>query len=73
MNYLPTNYALLYISYPLQVITKNMRYLLVVVVGAFFSRVPKNRELKLPRSKIYIAIIITLGAGLFMYFESVIF
>lgn len=71
LNYLPTNYALLYISYPLQVITKNTRYLLVVIVGVFFSRVPNNRALKLPLSKIYIAILITFGAGLFMYFESV--
>lgn len=71
LNYLPTNYALLYVSYPLQVIAKNTRYLLVVIVGVFFSRVKKSRELKLPRSKMYIALLITMGAGLFMYFESV--
>ena len=39
LNYLPTNYALLFISYPLQVIAKNTRYILVVIVGVFFSRV----------------------------------
>ena len=71
LNYLPTNYALLYISYPLQVVSKNTRYILVVIVGAFFSRVRKNKELRLPKSKILIAIVISLGAGLFMYFDSV--
>ena len=39
LNYLPTNYALLFISYPLQVVAKNTRYILVVIVGVFFSRV----------------------------------
>ena len=43
LNYLPTTYALLFISYPLQVIAKNTRYILVVVVGAFFSRVQKSK------------------------------
>lgn len=71
LNYLPTNYALLYISYPLQVITKNTRYLLVVIVGVYFSRVQKSKELKLPKSKVLIATVISLGAGLFMYFDSV--
>lgn len=43
LNYLPTNYALLYISYPLQVVAKNSRYILVVIVGVFFSRVSKSK------------------------------
>lgn len=72
LNYLPTNYALLYISYPLQVVAKNTRYILVVIVGVFFSRVEKSRELKLPISKLFIGIFIFLGAGLFMYYESVL-
>lgn len=72
LNYLPTNYALLYISYPLQVVAKNTRYLLVVIVGVFFSRVKKNRQLKLPKSKLIIAVIISIGAGLFMLFDTVI-
>lgn len=73
LNYLPTNYALLYISYPLQVIAKNTRYFLVVIVGVYFSRVKKSRELKLPKSKVLISIIISIGAGMFMYFDSVTF
>lgn len=73
LNYLPTNYALLYISYPLQVVAKNTRYILVIIVGVFFSRVEKSRELKLPISKLFIGIFISLGAGLFMYYESVLF
>lgn len=72
LNYLPTNYALLYISYPLQVVAKNTRYILVVMVGVFFSRVEKSRELKLPMSKLFIGVFISLGAGLFMYYESVL-
>ena len=72
LNYLPTNYALLYISYPLQVIAKNTRYLLVVIVGVFFSRVTKSRSLKLPRSKFIIAVFITIAAVMFMYYESVL-
>jgi hypothetical protein len=71
LNYLPTNYALLYISYPLQVIAKNTRYFFVVIVGVYYSRVQKSRTLKLPRSKVVIAVIISVGAGLFMYFDSV--
>ena len=72
LNYLPTNYALLFISYPLQVIAKNTRYILVVIVGVFFSRVKKSKSLKLPKSKMIIAIIISLGAGLFMYYDMVL-
>jgi hypothetical protein len=43
LNYLPTTYALLFISYPLQVVAKNTRYILVVIVGVFFSRVKKSK------------------------------
>jgi len=71
LNYLPTNYALLFVSYPLQVVVKNSRYILVLIVGVFFSRVQKSRELQLPRSKLFIGILITFGAGLFMYYETV--
>lgn len=71
LNYLPTNYALLYISYPMQVVTKNTRYLLVVIVGVFFSRVKKSKELKLPKSKLIIALVITVGALLFMLYDTV--
>jgi hypothetical protein len=43
LNYLPTNYSLLFISYPMQAIGKNLRYLLVVIVGVFFTRVKKGK------------------------------
>jgi hypothetical protein len=73
LNYLPTNYALLYISYPLQVVAKNTRYLLVIIVGIFFSRVKKSRSLKLPPSKLLIGILISVGAALFMLYETVFY
>jgi hypothetical protein len=43
LNYLPTNYSLLFVSYPLQVVVKNSRYILVVIVGVFFSSVKKSK------------------------------
>ena len=60
-----TNFSLLYVSYPTQVIAKNSRYLFVVLVGAFFSRVPKKDDLKLPVHKLYVALVITAGVLLF--------
>jgi hypothetical protein len=62
---LATNVALLYISYPTQVIARNSRYLFVVLIGTFFSRVPHKDDLKLPRHKLYVALLITAGVILF--------
>jgi hypothetical protein len=42
LNYLPANYALLFIPYHIQVIAKNTRYIFVIIVGVFFSRVRKG-------------------------------
>jgi hypothetical protein len=60
-----TNFALLYISYPTQVIARNSRYLFVVLIGSFLSRVPKTDKLKLPKHKLYVALLITFGVLLF--------
>jgi hypothetical protein len=60
-----TNFALLFISYPTQVIARNSRYLFVVLVGTFFSRVPHKDDLKLPKHKLYVALLITGGVILF--------
>jgi hypothetical protein len=65
INMLATNVALLYISYPTQVIARNSRYLFVILVGSFLSRVPHKDDLKLPKHKIYVALLITLGVILF--------
>jgi UDP-galactose transporter B1 len=65
INMLATNVALLYISYPTQVIARNSRYLFVILVGSFLSRVPLKDDLKLPKHKIYVALLITLGVILF--------
>lgn len=65
INMTATNFALLYISYPTQVIARNSRYLFVVLVGSFFSRVPHKHDLKLPKHKLYVALFITLGVILF--------
>lgn len=60
-----TNFALLFLSYPTQVIARNSRYLFVVLVGTFFSRVPHKHDLKLPKHKLYVAAFITFGVLLF--------
>ena len=68
VNMITTNSALLYISYPVQVIGRNVRFLCVVIVGAFFSRVKSNHHhLKLGKHKIFIAMIITVGVLLFNF------
>lgn len=68
LNYLPTIHALLYVSYPVQLVAKNARYLFVVVVGVFFSRVKASRDLALPARKVFTALLVTAGTLLFMYF-----
>lgn len=68
VNMITTNSALLYISYPVQVIGRNIRFLCVVVVGAFFSRIKTgHKHLKLGKHKIFIALIITVGVLLFNF------
>ena len=61
----------MYIPYPIQVVAKNTRYIIVVIIGIFFSRVKKSKERKLPKSKFVIAVVITLGAVMFMLASSV--
>lgn len=58
---LSANYALLFIPYLEQAIGRNSRYLMVVIIGAFFSRVKKGSSLKLPPKKIIVATVITTG------------
>ena len=62
---LTANYALLYITYLEQALGRNCRYLMVVIVGAFFSRVKKGSDLKLSPKKILVAAVITTGVLLF--------
>lgn len=59
------NYALLYIDYLEQALGRNSRYLMVVIIGAFFSRVKKGSTLKLPPKKILVAAVITGGVLIF--------
>jgi len=71
-NISTTNYALLYISYPIQVIGRNTRFLFVVLIGAFFSRVHKTHShLRLGKHKIFMAIVITIGVLLFNFAKAV--
>lgn len=71
-NILTTNYALLYLSYPVQVIGRNIRFLFVVIVGAFFSRVAHTHtHIKLGKHKIFMAIVITSGVLLFNFAKEV--
>ena len=62
---LAANYALLYISFLNKVIGGNLRYMMVVVIGVFFSRVKKSSSLKLSPRKVLVAMLITLGVILF--------
>ena len=72
INMVTSSYALLYIAYPIQVIGRNIRFLFVVIVGAYFSRIKQlNSHLKLGKHKIYIASIITLGVLLFNFAKEV--
>jgi hypothetical protein len=72
VNMVTTNSVLLYISYPVQVIGRNIRFLFVVIIGAFFSRVKKtNTHLILGKHKIFIALIITAGVISFNFAKDV--
>ena len=59
------NFSLLYVSFPTYSIGSNCKYLFVVLIGAFISRVPHHDNLKLPRHKLYVALLLTLGVILF--------
>jgi len=65
INTTSTNFSLLYLSYPTQVISSSVRYLLVVLVGTYFSRLAIKNDLKIPKHKIYVAMFITIGVILF--------
>ena len=72
VNMTTTNYALLYISYPIQIIGRNVRFLFVVIVGALFSRVKKQHDsIRLKKEKIVMAVVITVGVLLFNFAKSV--
>jgi hypothetical protein len=72
VNMVTSSYALLYIAYPIQVIGRNIRFLFVVIIGAYFSRIKKlDSHLKLGKHKIYIAAIITIGVLLFNFAKEV--
>jgi hypothetical protein len=66
INILAASYALLYISYPVRVVSDKCGYLTAVVVGVYFSRVVKS-DAKLEPKKVLIAVIITAGAVLFAF------
>ena len=64
-NILAANTALLYITFLQKVVGGNLRYLLVVLIGAFFSRVRKGNPLKLAPKKVIVALVITAGVLMF--------
>ncbi len=66
INILAASYALLYISYPVRVVSDKCGYLTAVLVGVYFSRLVKS-DAKLEPKKVLIAIIITAGAVLFAF------
>ena len=57
--------ALLYITFLQKVVGGNLRYLLVVLIGAFFSRVKKGSPLELQPKKVIVALVITVGVLMF--------
>ena len=59
--------------YHIQVIAKNCRYIFVIVIGVFFSRVKKGESLRLGMNKVFIGMLITTGALIFTLFRAVIF
>lgn len=65
VNMLAANYALLYITYLEQTLGRNCRYLMVVIVGAYFSRIKSGSDLRLPPKKILVAALITAGVLMF--------
>ena len=67
IDILAANFALLYISYPIQVIGMNCRYVAAIVVGVFFSRTKHSLNGK----KIWVAILATIGAISYNLFKNV--
>lgn len=70
VHILAANFALLFIAYPIQVIGMNCRYIMVVIVGVYFSRVMGTKH-KLKAKKIFIALLATIGAISFTFFKEV--
>jgi hypothetical protein len=60
-----SNFALLHVSYPTHALCSNSRYLIIVFIGTYLSRVPHKDDLKLPKHKLYVALFITTGVVLF--------
>lgn len=75
-NALTTNYALLYITYPTQSLGRNLRYLSVIIVGAFFSKIPKSestaKNVAIGKHKIVVGFLITIGVIAFNVMKFVI-
>ena len=68
LNVNTLNYSLYYIPYPVRVVGDKMGYLTAVVVAVYFSRIRKDKELKLGPDKMWRALIISAGAIGFSYF-----
>lgn len=63
------NTALLYVSYPLQLLVRNLRLMSIFVVGCFFSRLKKTEGGgHLGLSKLLIGLVITIGVVIFNHF-----
>lgn len=71
LNILAANAALVYVSFLTQTIGRNCRYLLVVIVGAFFSRVTAKASIKLKPKKVIVALVITAAVMLFTLMKDV--
>lgn len=60
-----TSTSLLYVSYPLHLLTRNLRLLSIFVVGVFFSRLKAVGKGHLGKQKLLIGLVITAGVLIF--------
>lgn len=63
-----SNTALIYVSYPLQLLARNTKLLVIFLVGIYFSRLKKTGHGTMGHSKLIIGGIITTGVIIFNLF-----
>ena len=63
------NKAIQAASFPAVVMVKSCSMLSVILVGVFCSRV-KDKSLKLPLSKLWVGVVVSLGIFFFNYFKN---
>ena len=67
---LTNNYAILFVSFPIVIMFKSCNILSVILIAVMCSRV-RDSSLKLGKTKIFVAISVTLGIIIFKVFDPV--